>query len=49
MSKYKPNKSIIYRRSNVLESELNPVTDVNWEDALCEPAECVPVEANDPL
>ncbi len=49
MSRFKPNKCIIFERTNVLETELNPLTDVSWENSLCEPADCVPVEANDPL
>lgn len=49
MSQWKPNKSIIFQRSNVLKSELNSRTDISWEAALGEPAECVSVESNDPL
>ncbi|XP_063699337.1 acyl-CoA synthetase short-chain family member 3, mitochondrial isoform X2 [Culicoides brevitarsis] len=49
MSQWKPNKSIIFQRSNILKSELNIRTDISWEAALGEPAECVSVESNDPL
>lgn len=49
MSKWKPVTSIVYERTNILKSSLNRLTDISWEDALKEPAECVPVEANDPL
>jgi propionyl-CoA synthetase len=49
MCNWKPNKCIIFQRKNILVSELNPLLDVCWEEAMAEPAECVPVEANDPL
>lgn len=49
MSQWKPNKSVIFQRSNVLKSELDIRTDISWEAALGEPAECVSVESNDPL
>lgn len=49
MSQWKPKKSIIFQRSNILKSVLDPQWDISWEKALGEPAECVPVEANDPL
>lgn len=49
MSKFKPDKCIIFQRKNVLISELDPLMDICWEKALGEPAECVSVEANDPL
>lgn len=49
MSQWKPNKSIIFQRSNVLKSELDIRTDISWEAALGEPAECISVESNDPL
>lgn len=49
MSLWKPDKSIIFQRKNILISELDPLMDVCWENAMSEPAECVAVEANDPL
>lgn len=50
MSKWKPDKCIIFQRSNILISELDAQMDLNFDDALQnEPAECVAVEANDPL
>lgn len=49
MSNWKPDKCIIFQRRNVLISELDPIIDVCWEEALAEPVDCVPVEANDPL
>jgi propionyl-CoA synthetase len=49
MSNFKPDKCIIFQRKNVLISELDPLMDICWEKALGEPAECVSVEANDPL
>lgn len=49
MCNWKPDKCIIFQRKNILVSELDPIFDVCWEEALAEPAECVPVEANDPI
>lgn len=49
MCNWKPDKCIIFQRRNVLVSELDPIIDMCWEEALAEPVECVPVEANDPL
>lgn len=49
MSNWKPDKCIIFQRKNILISELDPLMDLCWESALDEPAECVPVESNDPL
>jgi propionyl-CoA synthetase len=49
MCNWKPDKCIIFQRKHVLVSELNPLLDICWEEALAEPVECVPVEANDPL
>jgi propionyl-CoA synthetase len=49
MSDWKPDKCIIFQRKNVLISELDPLMDICWEDALGEPTECVSVESNDPL
>ncbi|KAG5674015.1 hypothetical protein PVAND_004008 [Polypedilum vanderplanki] len=49
MSQWKPDKCIIFQRKNILVSELDPIMDICWENTLSEPAECVKVEANDPL
>jgi propionyl-CoA synthetase len=49
MSDWKPDKCIIFQRKNVLISELDPLMDICWEDALGERTECVSVESNDPL
>ena len=50
MVESKPERCIVVQRS-MHESELHPVRDLEWEDALAvaEPAPCVPVEATDPL
>jgi propionyl-CoA synthetase len=46
----KPERCIILQRS-MLESELDPERDLDWEEAVsqAEPAPCHPVEATDPL
>jgi propionyl-CoA synthetase len=46
----KPERCIVLQRP-VLEAELAPGRDVDWQEALAgaEPAACVPVEATDPL
>lgn len=51
ISNWKPLCSIIYQRQNVTKSTLDPKTDVNWETIMAfrTQANCVPVEANDPL
>lgn len=51
MSKWKPRCSIVYQRSNVFTSLINPETDVDWNVVLnmSQAVDCVPVEANDPL
>lgn len=49
MSKWKPEKNIIFQRANILVSELDIRMDISWEKVLDDPVECVPVEANDPL
>ncbi|XP_050086402.1 acyl-CoA synthetase short-chain family member 3, mitochondrial isoform X1 [Anopheles aquasalis] len=49
MSRWKPRKNIIYRRSNILMSDLDETWDIAWESALDSPVDCVPVDANDPL
>ena len=49
MSMWKPEVNIIFNRTNITTSELDKRMDIPWEYALSEPAECVSVEANDPL
>ncbi|XP_055610296.1 acyl-CoA synthetase short-chain family member 3, mitochondrial [Uranotaenia lowii] len=49
MSKWKPQVNIVFQRTNILVSDLDDKMDVSWESTLSDPAECVPVEANDPL
>ena len=46
----KPERCLIVQRPE-LEAELDPVRDISWADAIAaaEPADCVPVEATDPL
>ncbi len=46
----KPQRCIVLQRP-MLEAELDPTQDVEWDDALAgaEPAPCVSVEATDPL
>lgn len=51
MSKWKPACSIVYQRTNLIESILNPDMDISWDEVMsfnCT-ADCVPVDANDPL
>jgi propionyl-CoA synthetase len=50
MAESKPERCIVLQRP-MLEAELDPHRDVDWEDAVsaAEPAGCVPVEATDPL
>jgi propionyl-CoA synthetase len=50
MVESKPERCIILQRP-MLEADLDPARDVEWEEALsgAEPAGCVPVEATDPL
>ena len=47
---HKPDRCIIVQRPQ-LEAELGSERDIDWDDAIAgvEPAECVPVEATDPL
>ncbi|XP_059621935.1 acyl-CoA synthetase short-chain family member 3, mitochondrial isoform X2 [Phlebotomus argentipes] len=51
MSAWKPICNVIFQRSNVLQSPIDPKTDILWEKVMTlgEKAECVPVEASDPL
>ena len=46
----KPERSIILQRPE-LEAELDPARDLDWSEAVAraKPADCVPVEATDPL
>ena len=46
----KPERCIVLQRQ-MLEADLDPLRDLDWEHALAtaEPAPCVPVEATDPL
>jgi propionyl-CoA synthetase len=50
MAESKPERCIVLQRP-MLEAELDPHRDVDWEDAVsaAEPVGCVPVEATDPL
>ncbi len=50
MAAYKPGKCIILQRS-MAKAEMVPGRDLDWEEAVArsEPAECVTVEATDPL
>ena len=50
LSKHKPDHCIIFQRPQ-LEAALSPPRDVDWNDAVASasPADCVPVEATDPL
>jgi propionyl-CoA synthetase len=50
MVESKPERCIILRRS-MLEGQLDPERDLDWEEAVsrAEPAACVSVDANDPL
>lgn len=51
ISKYQPQKCIVYQRRNVLISHLDPEQFLSWDYAVrnAEPHDCVPVEANEPL
>ena len=50
MVESKPERSIVLQRP-MLEAELDPSRDVDWEDAVrgAAPVPCVPLEATDPL
>jgi propionyl-CoA synthetase len=50
MAESKPEGCIVLQRP-MLEAELEPGRDLDWEEAIAgpEPASCVPVEATDPL
>jgi propionyl-CoA synthetase len=50
MVEAKPERCIILQRP-MLEADLDSARDIDWEEAVSgiEPAECVPVEATDPL
>lgn len=51
MSKWKPNCNIIFQRSKIMHSTLDPKMDIPWSSVLIlgDAIDCVPVEANDPL
>lgn len=51
MCKWKPRCNVIYQRTEVFTSLIDPETDVDWNVVMnmSQPADCVPVEANDPL
>ncbi len=50
LSKHKPSCCIVLQRPQ-LEAELVPPRDIDWQDAVASatPADCVPVDATDPL
>jgi propionyl-CoA synthetase len=50
MVESKPERCIVLQRP-MLEAELDPARDLDWEEAISgvDPAACVPVEATDPL
>jgi len=50
LAKYKVPRCILYQREAVT-ATLNPGRDIDWQDAVdaATPADCVPVNANDPL
>jgi propionyl-CoA synthetase len=50
LAEHKPEKCVVFQRSHV-RAPLIEGRDVDWKDAVkgAEPAECVPVEATDPL
>jgi propionyl-CoA synthetase len=50
LARWKPERCVILQRP-MLDAELDPARDVDWNDAVAaaEPAECVTVEATDPL
>ena len=50
MGESKPERCIVLQRP-MLEAELDPGRDIDWDDAVAaaEPADCVAVEATDPL
>lgn len=51
ISKWQPTCSVVFQRSNVFTSLINPATDIDWNVVInmSQPVDCVPVEANDPL
>jgi propionyl-CoA synthetase len=50
LAEHKPQHCVILQRS-LLEAEMVPGRDLDWQQAMAEakPADCVPVNANDPL
>lgn len=51
LSSHKPSKCIIYQRKGIETPVLDPVRDMDWEEAInnAETAPCIPVEATEPL
>lgn len=51
LSSHKPSKCIIYQRKGFESGKLDPIRDLDWDEAMkdAEPAPCVPVEANEAL
>ncbi|KAJ8981661.1 hypothetical protein NQ317_017281 [Molorchus minor] len=51
LANHKPSKCIVYQRKGIIIADLDPVRDMDWEEAIknVECAPCIPVEANDPL
>ncbi|XP_077994199.1 acyl-CoA synthetase short-chain family member 3, mitochondrial-like isoform X2 [Glandiceps talaboti] len=51
MSQHKPYKCIIYDRSKMERTELNPDMDLSWQEEMStsRPHDCVPVLATDPV
>lgn len=50
LSEHKPGACVVLQRDALI-AELNAVRDIDWHGAMAgaEPADCVPVDANDPL
>lgn len=51
LSSHKPTKCIIYQRKGFEINGIDPVRDMDWEDAInnVNPAPCIAIEANEPL
>lgn len=51
LSSHKPCKCIIYQRKEIDATKLDPIRDMDWEEAInnAETAPCIPVEATEPL
>lgn len=50
LATHKPEKCVVYQRS-IVKAEMNAGRDYDWDDMMskAQPAECVPVQATDPL